>query len=205
MAERHGRRVYLETERDHPDRCRQPNQSGPVRHIISVGDFNHDGRSDILWQNSSGEAAIWEVNGTTAIAAVSLGNPGPDWHIMGTGYYNHDGRSDILWQNSSGEVVIWEMNGTMLISNVSLANPVPPGASDRAPLLMEDLGAILQGDYAHFNISFRFGAIMEALHWRARRLYFLRQMIATDRQPPAPNHRIYEDILLSRSTSLCAG
>jgi hypothetical protein len=39
---------------------------GPSWHIISVGDFNHDGRSDILWQNSSGEAAIWEMNGTTA-------------------------------------------------------------------------------------------------------------------------------------------
>ena len=70
---------------------------GPSWHALGTGDFNGDGRADILWQNSNGEAAIWEMNGTNVIAAASLGNPGPDWHIMGTGDYNHDGRSDILW------------------------------------------------------------------------------------------------------------
>ncbi len=50
-------------------------------HIISVGDFNHDGRSDILWQSSSGGAAIWEMNGTSLIGSAGLANPGPTWHI----------------------------------------------------------------------------------------------------------------------------
>ena len=66
---------------------------GPSWHVIGLGDFNHDGRSDILWQNDSGEAAIWEMNGTNVIATASLGNPGPDWHILGTGDYNSDGRT----------------------------------------------------------------------------------------------------------------
>ena len=28
-----------------------------------VGDFNGDGKADILWQNDSGQAAVWLMNG----------------------------------------------------------------------------------------------------------------------------------------------
>ncbi len=46
------------------------------------GDDNYckDGKSDILWQNSSGAVAIWEMNGTSAIAAAVIANRGPTWH-----------------------------------------------------------------------------------------------------------------------------
>jgi hypothetical protein len=67
---------------------------GPSWHVKGTGDFNNDGRADILLQNDSGEAVIWEMKGTNVIGAASLGNPGPDWHIMGTGDYNNDGKSD---------------------------------------------------------------------------------------------------------------
>jgi hypothetical protein len=94
-------------------------------HSIRAGDFNGDGESDILWQNTSGEAAIWEMNGTSAIGGGSLGNPGPSWHALGSGDFNGDGKSDVQWQNSSGEVAIWEMNGTSVIGGSSLGNPGP--------------------------------------------------------------------------------
>jgi hypothetical protein len=54
---------------------------GPSWHVMGVGDYNNDGRSDILFQSSSGEVAIWELNGTSVIGAGSLGNPDPTWHI----------------------------------------------------------------------------------------------------------------------------
>ena len=75
-------------------------------------DFNGDLRSDLLWQNSSGEIVVWELNGGSVIGGGSVGNPGPDWHPKATGDFNGDGRADILWQNDSGEVVIWALNGT---------------------------------------------------------------------------------------------
>ena len=78
-----------------------------------------------MFQNDSGEAYIWEMNGTNVIGGGSLGNPGPSWHVMGVGDYNNDGHSDILWQNSSGEVYIWEMNGTSIVGGGSLGNPGP--------------------------------------------------------------------------------
>ena len=36
-------------------------------------DFNDDGYSDILWQNTNGQAAIWEMNGTNVISEAPCG------------------------------------------------------------------------------------------------------------------------------------
>jgi serralysin len=91
--------------------------------LVPHSDFNGDGKSDILWQNDTGEGAIWWMNGSSVIGGGSPGNPGSSWHVKGTGDFNGDARSDILWQNSSGEVVIWETNGTSVIGGGSLGNP----------------------------------------------------------------------------------
>jgi hypothetical protein len=98
---------------------------GPDRHVIGTGDFNGDGHSDILWQNESGEIAIWELNGTSVITAANLGNPGPSWHAIGAGNFNGDAYSDVILQNSSGEVFIWGLNGTAVIGGRSVADPGP--------------------------------------------------------------------------------
>ena len=51
---------------------------GPSWKAIGTGDYNGDGLSDILWQNTSGQAAIWEMNGTHQIAGGSqLVGPNP--------------------------------------------------------------------------------------------------------------------------------
>ncbi|HSU98817.1 MAG TPA: hypothetical protein VLI91_01805, partial [Roseiarcus sp.] len=47
---------------------------------IGTADYNGDGRSDILLQNTGGQAAIWEMNGTHIIGIAAVGaNPGPSW------------------------------------------------------------------------------------------------------------------------------
>jgi len=57
---------------------------GPSWHAIGTSDFNGDGHSDILWQNVSGQADIWEMNGTTQAAAALIGpNPGSAWRAVG--------------------------------------------------------------------------------------------------------------------------
>ena len=35
--------------------------------IVGTGDFNGDGMSDILWHDTSGNVAIWEMNGTNVL------------------------------------------------------------------------------------------------------------------------------------------
>jgi hypothetical protein len=46
----------------------------------NTSDFNADRKSDILWQNTDGKAAIWLMNGATATNSALVGaNPGTSW------------------------------------------------------------------------------------------------------------------------------
>ena len=70
--------------------------------IAGTGDFNGDGKSDILWENSATNGVwIWEMDGTTQIGGGSVGTGGAGWSIAGTGDFSGDGKSDILWQNGA--------------------------------------------------------------------------------------------------------
>src|SRR5205814_62045 len=105
---------------------------GPSWHVRATGDFNGDGHADILWQNSSGEVAIWEMNGTSVIGGGNLGSPGPSWHAVATGGcngdFNGDRRSDILFQNSIGLVQVMALNGPGYVVSAS-GSPGNPGPS----------------------------------------------------------------------------
>jgi hypothetical protein len=52
--------------------------------IQLTGDFNGDGMSDILWQDTSGNVAIWEMNGTTVANAsrAFVANVPGQWSIQ---------------------------------------------------------------------------------------------------------------------------
>jgi FG-GAP-like repeat len=95
---------------------------GPMVSAPARGDFNGDGKADILWQNSStGQRVIWLMNGTALQSTVSLGTVATSWSITGSGDFNGDGKADILWQNNStGQRLIWIMNGITHTSTVSL-------------------------------------------------------------------------------------
>src|SRR5262249_50144715 len=65
---------------------------------ITAGDFNDDGHTDILWQNTAnGTPDVWLMNGTSFIQGPMLTNPGTAWTVKGTGDFNGDGNADILW------------------------------------------------------------------------------------------------------------
>jgi hypothetical protein len=77
--------------------------------IQGVGDFDADGRSDILWRGRDGNLAIW-FHGDNA-GAVYLAAADLSWQVKGAGDFNGDGRSDILWRRTDGQVAIWYMAG----------------------------------------------------------------------------------------------
>ncbi len=81
------------------------------------GDFNGDGKQDILWRNTqTGEVDIWLMSGASVIAKVVMGTAGLDWRIAGITNFNGDGKSDILWQNTiNGNFEIWIMNGSSYV------------------------------------------------------------------------------------------
>ena len=73
--------------------------------ILSVGDFDGNGKSDILWQNVSGDVLVWAANGLTPQALGSLGS---GWSVQGAGDFAGDRNADIVWRNSgSGDVTLW--------------------------------------------------------------------------------------------------
>ena len=55
-------------------------------HVQSVGDFNGDGNSDVLWrQDGSGQVYVWEMEGlqVKAEGAVAHAAVPNDWHVFG--------------------------------------------------------------------------------------------------------------------------
>ena len=78
--------------------------------IAGTGDFNGDGRDDILWRNIDGQMSNWLAtasggfiqNNANAAAVVPTA-----WQVAGTGDFNGDGRDDILWRNTDGALSEW--------------------------------------------------------------------------------------------------
>jgi hypothetical protein len=97
------------------------NVPGGTWSIVGTGDFNGDGKSDILWRDTGGNVAIWEMNGTAILnqATSFVANVANNWSVFGNGDYNGDGKSDILWRDGSGNVAIWEMNGTTVLNQAT--------------------------------------------------------------------------------------
>jgi kumamolisin len=86
----------------------------PSTFLSYSGDFNGDGKQDILWRNSqTGEVDIWFMNGASVVSKAYVATVGPDWKVVGTAEFNGDGYSDILWQNTvNGSFVIWIIHGS---------------------------------------------------------------------------------------------
>lgn len=85
--------------------------------VAARPDFNADGQSDLIWQNTiNGQRGVWFMNGTSSGGELFLPSVSLDWEIAGTGDFNGDGQSDIIWQNTAtGERGVWFMNGATYI------------------------------------------------------------------------------------------
>ena len=91
------------------------------------GDFNGDGKHDILWRNEqTTQVVAWMLNNGTYASEKSIPGAGVNWDIAATADFNSDGKADILWHNAfTRQNVVWFMSGTSLVS----ASPMPGLAS----------------------------------------------------------------------------
>jgi probable HAF family extracellular repeat protein len=109
--------------------CNGPDSGACARLALpGTHDFNANGFSDIAWRDTSGNAAIWLMSGTTVANQSSsfLANVAGQWAIVGQRDFNGDGYADVLWHDTSGNVAIWEMNGTRVLNaNTSFVANVP--------------------------------------------------------------------------------
>src|SRR4029077_13744270 len=104
--------------------------------VAAIGDFNGDGKSDVLWRNSNGSLIDWTMNGSqlTNVQQVTFqGSPvtlDSSWQIAQIGDFNGNGTSDLLLRDtSSGAMEDWSMNG----AQIALASQVTLQGSPATP------------------------------------------------------------------------
>ncbi|MBI5790411.1 MAG: DUF4347 domain-containing protein [Rhodocyclales bacterium] len=100
-------------------------QTETLAKVKVVNDFNGDGKSDVLLQNT-GTGVIFQhqLNGTTVTGGGSVAGPGTDWKVVGSGDYNGDGKSDVLMRSDSlGLIWQYQLNGTAITGGGSVVNP----------------------------------------------------------------------------------
>ena len=94
--------------------------------IAGIGDFDGNGSSDILWQDTAGDVAIWlmetDPNLVQVLSQKLIGNVTSQWSIAHTGDYTGNGKADILWIDNTGNVAAWFMNGTSVSAFVNYGN-----------------------------------------------------------------------------------
>jgi hypothetical protein len=88
-------------------------------HFQDTGDFNGDGKTDLLFLNDATHGvAVWEMNGTQVLAGAQVGVAAAGWHFQSTGDFNGDGKTDLLMLNDTTHgVAVWEMDGTQIIAS----------------------------------------------------------------------------------------
>src|SRR5260221_274320 len=102
-------------------------ESGPSNQVAfspgsSIKDFDGDGQSDLVWENTStGQRAIWFLKNGYLQRDIYLPTVSTQWHIAGVGDFLGNGQSDLVWQNTStGQRAIWFMTNGYLQSTLNL-------------------------------------------------------------------------------------
>jgi hypothetical protein len=85
-------------------------------------DFNGDGKSDIVWRDTTNDIALWLMNGNSVSQSAGLGTVPGNWSIVGQHDFDGDGNADLLWRDTNGTIAMWLMNGTAVSQATVIAN-----------------------------------------------------------------------------------
>ena len=117
--------------------------------IAGVGDFDGDGKADVLWRNSStGENYLYPMTGNAIKPTEGYLRSVADqaWRVAAVGDYNGDGKTDVLWRHSTtGENYLYPMNGTAILAGEGYLRAVadfawqPVAAASSSPVNVGDL------------------------------------------------------------------
>jgi hypothetical protein len=106
--------------------------------IAGIGDFNGNGKADMLWRQSNGTIALWLMNDSSVTSSSAITyqgnalNPDASWKVVEVADFDGDGHTDILWRNDNGAMAEWLMIGSQVTASVTpgvQGNAVSPDAS----------------------------------------------------------------------------
>ncbi len=79
--------------------------------VAGAGDFNGDGRDDVLWRHDNGALTNWlggaDGGFTGNDAAASFAGIPTSLKVAALADFNGDGRDDILWRHDNGALTNW--------------------------------------------------------------------------------------------------
>jgi alpha-tubulin suppressor-like RCC1 family protein len=103
-------------------------QSAAAPTTPAPADFNADGRSDLVWQNTTtGACYVWYMDGLAYSGYAYLTTMAPEWRLSANGDFNGDGKGDILWQNTqTGACYVWFMDGINYTSHAYVTTMASP-------------------------------------------------------------------------------
>jgi hypothetical protein len=95
--------------------------------VSHVGDFNGDGKADLLWRASDGAVVGWLMNGGTVTAGAVLLGGSSGYRVMQLRDVNGDGKADLVWRNevgaAAGTITVWTMNGLTITAGANITSP----------------------------------------------------------------------------------
>ena len=96
----------------------------PVRHAVALGDFNGDGKDDILIRDDSGAWHLFLMDGRHLVAGGVVRGvfSSHDWTLQATGDFDGDGKDDILMRHDAGAWHYFAMDGRKVRSGSGSAS-----------------------------------------------------------------------------------
>ena len=80
--------------------------AGTAPNSFLVGDFNNDGKSDLIGKFADGTVRLWLMDGLVGWAAVTLEGAGSPWTPVYLDDLNNDGKADVVWRHTDGSIRI---------------------------------------------------------------------------------------------------
>ncbi len=138
--------------------------------LSATGDFDADGKADILWRNTTSQKlVIWTMNGHAKIGNII---PSPaqavdaNWEVAAAADFNGDDHRDLLWYNqTSGKIVLWFMDASVVRITGQFTNPATVGNNNWRVLAVGDYGKGPGGVYDTQDIVWQNDTSKKVVVW----------------------------------------
>lgn len=85
--------------------------SGGQFRVVATGDFDGNGRADMLWKGPAGQLEFWLATASGIVSRPFSAYP-EGWEVVDTPDLDGDGKSDLVWYHPQAQqVAYWIMNG----------------------------------------------------------------------------------------------